>query len=60
MPKTEDTQRVQTTMRLRGDMLAPLDHEAGRRGLSRTGLVEQVLAKFLKDLGHDVSLKVTL
>lgn len=45
-----------TTMRLRTDLLKPLDAEATERGLSRTALLEQVVATWLNQIGRKTKL----
>jgi hypothetical protein len=45
-----------TTMRLRTDLLNPFDAEAMKRGLSRTALLEQVVATWLNQIGRKTKL----
>lgn len=41
--------KVQTTTRMREDLLAALDAAAVKRGISRAALMEQVLMKFIRE-----------
>jgi metal-responsive CopG/Arc/MetJ family transcriptional regulator len=41
--------KLQTTTRLREDLLAALDAAAVKRGISRAALMEQVLMKFIRE-----------
>lgn len=41
--------KLQTTTRLREDLLADLDVAAVKRGISRSTLMEQVLMKFIRE-----------
>lgn len=54
------SEKVQTTMRLRRDILAGLDQEAQAKGLSRTAMLEQIVAKYLCGKGHKLGVRVTV
>ena len=50
-----------TTMRIDPDLLDRLDDEVKRLALpSRTWLVEQIVAQWLKGQGHEITMRVTL
>ena len=53
-------EKIQTTMRLRRDLVEALDKEAKATGLSRTAMFEQILAKFLRGRGYKLSVRVSL
>ncbi len=59
MSSNEPTKKS-TTMRLPRDVLDHLDAEATGRGWSRSALVVQVLAKFLKESGRRTTVRVVL
>lgn len=46
-----------TTMRLRNDLLNLVDAEAVRRDMSRTKLVEAIMARWLNSIGHKTDLE---
>ncbi len=50
----------QTTLRLGPKMLAQFDKEATALDLSRTSLLEQVIAQFLQRKGYEVDVRVTI
>lgn len=54
-----DTRQI-TSMRMRSDVMTALTEEAKRRGWSRTQLVEQILARFLIEIGCEVPVRLVL
>lgn len=57
---SEDEKKQQTTMRARRELLDLLDAEAKARGWSRTIMLEQVMAKWLKSAGHKIKIEVVV
>ncbi len=57
-PKAPD--RHVTTMRMRKELLNKIDAEAFKRGMSRTALVDHVLAEFLNSIGRKTKLEPQL
>lgn len=55
-----ESEKRRTTMRARRDLLDRIDKEALARGWSRTTLIEQLMAKWLRDQGHEVRIEVVL
>lgn len=53
-------EKVQTTMRIQGDVMEAVRAEAAKTGLSRTALIEQILAKFLRPKGYKIDVRVTV
>lgn len=53
-------EKKHTTLRMRPDLLGQVDAEAAKRGWSRTILIEQVLAAWLVEQGHEVGIRVAL
>lgn len=61
MPRKIKEPRQRTTVRISEDILAALDAEAEASGFgSRNMLMEHILAKYLKNEGHKLGLKVLL
>lgn len=56
-PRLKSRKRKQTTMRLHPEVAPALAKEAEARGMSATMLNEQVLARYLREQGHEIALK---
>lgn len=46
--------RVQTTIRLREDLRSKIANEAAMRGVSKTYLIEKLIAQFLRSQGYKI------